>query len=138
MKKQQQISIFSMLDSYETPEIPPEEQKKGMKGWIIECSGIFLVKNGCSHNYRGVCTRPIVFEQDTRRDLKVHSGWFQAAVTTKGPYSGWYGPLKRIFRERPTWGDCLKYMKDIREEEDPIEVEYYEIIGSWNGVKTEY
>ena len=28
----EQISIFSLIDEYETPIIPPEEQKKGMKG----------------------------------------------------------------------------------------------------------
>ena len=127
-----------MLDLYETTEIPPEEQKKGMKGWIIECSGIFLVKNGHSHDHRGVCTRPIIFEEDTRKDPKAYSGWHQAAKTTKGPHHGWYGGIHRVFRDRPSWADCIKYMKDIKKKEDPAEVEYYEIIGDWSRVKREY
>ena len=134
----QQISMFAMLDEYETPEIPLEEQKAGMKGWIIEGSGIFLKRNGNDHDWRGVCTRPIILNENTEPDPGSYSGWFQAGETTKGPSSCWYGPVKRIFRERPTWHDCLKYMADTRERDDPEEVGYYEIIGLWNGAKYKY
>lgn len=133
-----QISMFDMLDEYETPEIPPEEQKKGMKGWIIECSGIFLMKNGYDHDHRGVCTRPVELEEDTKPDRRAHDGWFQAGRTTKGPYHGWYGPLHRIFRKRPSWTDCLKYMADTRRKDEPEEVRYYEVLGNWDGSKNEY
>jgi hypothetical protein len=135
---EQQISMFAMLDAYETPEIPPDEQKKGGKGWIIECSGIFLKKNGFDHDHRGVCTRQVILEKDTRPDPKAWDGWFQAGHTIKGPYHGWYGPVHRIFRQRPTWSDCLKYMADTRLEGEPEEVGYYEVIGDWNGAKYEY
>lgn len=138
MAQNEQISMFQMLDTYETPEIPPEEQKKGMKGWIIERSGIFLIENGFDHDWRGVCTRQIVFEEDTRPDRKAFGGWFQAAKTIKGPYHGWYGGLHKIFRKRPSWADCLKYMAETRKKGDPETVGYYEIIGDWNGKKYEY
>lgn len=131
-----QVSMFDMLDQYETPEIPPEEQKKGVKGWIIEGSGIFLRKNGFDHDSRGVCTRPIVFEQDTRKDRD--GCWWQAAHTTKGPYGGWYGGMKRVFRSRPSWADCLRFAKETRLKGDPEQVEYYEIIGDWAGAKREW
>lgn len=134
----EQISIFSVLDAYETPEIPPEEQKAGMKGWIIECSGIFLKKNGHDHDWRGVCTRPIILEEDTVPDKGAYSGWFQAGRTTRGPYHGWYGGLYRISRKRPTWSDCLKYMAERRLKDEPEDVRYYEIIGDWQDAKYEY
>lgn len=130
-----QMSVFAMLDSYETPEIPPEEQKAGMRGWIIECSGIFLRRNGYDHDSRGVCTRPIEFTEDTKKDAKAYDGWCQAARTIKGPHHEWLGPLYKVFRRRPTWNDCLKFMADTKREGDPEEVEYYEIIGMWEGVK---
>ena len=38
MNMNSQISMFSMLDEYETPQIPIEEQKKGVKGWVIDIS----------------------------------------------------------------------------------------------------
>ena len=133
-----QISMFELLDAYETPEIPPEEQKAGTKGWIIECSGIFLTENGFDHDWRGVCTRPIVFEEDTRVDKRAYSGWHQAARTTKGPRHGWYGGLHKVFRRRPSWTDCMKYMAETKRKGDPENVSYYEIIGDWAGEKYQY
>ena len=131
-----QISIFDMLDQYETPEIPPEEQKKGVKGWIIEGSGIFLMKNGWDHDWRGVCTRPIVFEKNTSKDRD--GCWWQAAHTINGPHGGWYGGMKRVFKVRPSWADCLRYAKETALKGDPEKVEYYEIIGDWAGAKREW
>ena len=136
MDQMTQISIFELMDEYETPEIPPEEQKKGVKGWIIEGSGILLRENGFDHDSRGVCTRPIVFEQDTRKDKDWR--WWQAAHTTKGPYGGWYGGMKRVFRSRPSWADCLRFASETRVNGDPEQVEYYEVIGDWAGAKREW
>ena len=130
--------MLALLDTYDTPEIPPEEQKKGMRGWIIEWSGTFLRENGYSYDSRGVCTRQIILEADTKPDRKAYDRWFQAGRTLKAPYHGWYGPFHRIFKQRPTWSDRLKYMSGIRERDDPEKVEYYEIIGNWDRVKHEY
>ena len=131
-----QISMFDMLDQYETPEIPPEMQKEGTKGWIIVNSGIFLRENGFDHDWRGVCTRPIIFEKDTYKDRQ--GRWCQWAHTTKGPYSGWCGPFKRVFKARPSWSDCKKHAADTRSKSDPEEVGYYEVLGDWNGAKYEW
>ena len=78
--------MLALLDTYGTPEIPPEEQKKGMRGWIIEWSGTFLRENGYSYDSRGVCTRQIILEADTKPDRKAYDRWFQAGRTLKAPY----------------------------------------------------
>ena len=136
--KSEQISMAFLLNNYETPEIPLGEQKAGMKGWIIECSGIFLAKNEFDKDWRGVCTRPVILEEDTVPDSRAYDGWFQAGKTTKGPHHGWYGPVHKIFAKRPTWSDCLKYMSDTKKTDDPDDVRYYEIIGLWDGAKYQY
>ena len=131
-----QISIFDMLDQYETPEIPPKEQKKGVKGWVIEWSGLFLRENGYDHDWHGVCTRQIILEQDTRKDKD--GRWVQAAHTIKGPFGGWYGQLHRVFSQRPSWADCLRWAAENRCKDDPDEVGYYEVLGDWTGAKYEW
>ncbi len=93
-----QLSMFELLDQYETPTIPIEEQKKGVKGWIIELSGIFLKKNGFKEDWRGVETRPVIFNEDTHKD---RHGWWQSCETTKGPSSGWVASPRMVFRTRP-------------------------------------
>ena len=129
--KGEQISFFSLLDEYETPIIPPEEQKKGMKGWIIQFSAILLVENGYDHDRTCVETRPVVFESDT---WKKNGTWKQDAVTTKGPCGGWYGPYKTIFRSRPTWQDCLLWARENHKSYMPEAVEYYSQTGDWHGI----
>ena len=129
--KGEQISIFSLMDEYETPIIPPEEQKKGTEGWIIQYSGIFLRENGFDHDRMGIETRPVVLEEDTR---KRGGTLAQAAHTTKGPHSGWYGHYKTIFRKRPTWQDCLHWAHENHESYMPEAVEYYSQTGDWHGI----
>lgn len=129
--KGEQISFFSLLDEYETPIIPPEEQKQGTKGWIIQFNGIFLRENGFDHDRVGVETRPIVLESDT---WKKNGIWEQNAATTKGPWCGWYGQYKTIFRTRPTWQDCLLWARENHKSYMPETVEYYSQTGDWHGI----
>ena len=126
-----QISMFEIMDQYETPVIPVEEQKKGVKGWIIELNGIFLRENGFKEDWRGVCTRPVVFEKDTKKDSH---GWWQYCHTTKGPSRGWMGSPRTVYRKRPTWNDCLKYARENGSKDDPKDVRYYERRGDWTGI----
>ncbi len=126
-----QISMFEILDQYETPTIPIEEQKKGVNGWIIELSGIFLRENGFKEDWRGVETRPVIFKDDTKKDS---SGWWQHCETTKGPSHGWMGSVHMIFRQRPTWNDCLKYAKENGHKDDPTDVRYYGRRGDWSSI----
>lgn len=134
--KTEQTSMFELLNEYETPMLPIEKQKCGVKGWIIEVSCICLKKNGHDRDWIGVCTRPIVFEQSTRKDSDgiLH----QYAQTTRGPYHGWWGPVYTVFTRRPSWNDCVRYVREHRHSGDPEEVRYYEIIGLWDDAKHEY
>lgn len=133
MDQMTQISIFEMLDEYETPEIPLEEQKAGVKGWIIDISCICLKKNFCKEEFTGVETRPIIFNRDTRKDRDGY--WTQDAECTKGPYSGWVCHPKRVFRRRPTWADCLKYGRErARKEGYPEDIRFYSRDGNFNAI----
>lgn len=133
MITENQISIFSILDEYETPQIPPEEQRKGMRGWIIEISVICLKENGYKTEWTGVETRPVIFLQDTRKDRDGFT--WQHCETTKGPYSGWAHSPKTIFRKRPSWADCMKYGREKAKEEGyPEEIRFYSRDGDWNEI----
>lgn len=133
MTNRGQISIFSMMDEYETPEIPLNEQTKGTKGWIIDISVICLKKNGYKEEWTGVETRPVVFTQNTREDRDGFT--WQYCETTKGPYHGWNSGPKRIFRKRPSWADCLKYGREkARKEGYPEDIRFYSRDGDWNGI----
>ena len=65
----------------------------------------------------GVCTQPVRFQEDSRKD-------FQAAETIHGSFHGWYGPIKTVYAKRPTWEECVEYArKDKRRPEKGV---YYE------------
>ena len=127
-----QISMFSILDEYETPFIPVEEQKKGVKGWIINFSGIFLRENGFKEDWHGVETRQIVFNADTKKD-KYGKMW-QDAKTIKGPSMGWMGSVKPVFKTRLTWNDCLTWARKNMHKDDPEDVRYFSHKGDWTGI----
>lgn len=124
-----QISIFDLLDEYKTPTIPAEEQKKGVKGWIMEISAICLRENGFKEDYVTVCTRPVVFKEDTRES---RDGWWQAAETTYGPSTGWYGSLREVYRKRPTWQECAEYAQ--RKHPEISDIRYSERNGNWDWI----
>jgi hypothetical protein len=128
-----QISMFQMLDEYETPQIPLDEQKMGGKGWIIDISAICLKKNGYKEEWTGVETRPVIFLRDTRKDRDGFT--WQHCETTKGPLQGWSSAPKRIFRKRPSWADCLKYGREkARKEGYPEDIRFYSRDGDFNGI----
>ena len=122
-----QISIFDLLN-IETPEIPLEEQKKGRKGWIIELSAIRCVENGFKEDEVCVCTRPVVFVEDTeeRKD-----GWWQRVETTYGPIYGWAASPRRIYAKRPTWNECVQFALD---QKYPGKITYMEVTGNWEHI----
>ena len=128
----EQISMFEMLNQYETPEIPIEEQKRGAKGWIIELSGLFLKENGFREDWRGVETRPVVFKENTHKDRR--GSWWQTCETIKGPSMGWTGSVRNVFRSRPTWNDCLKYAREHGHRDDPKDIRYYSRTGDWEPI----
>lgn len=133
MDQMTQISIFQLMDEYETPEIPLKEQKKGVKGWVIQISCICLKKNGYRQDWTGVETRPVIFTENTHKDRD--GFWWQCCQSTKGPYFGWAKGPEKVFRERPTWNDCLKWVRDNREDE-PEDIRYYSRDGAWNEINS--
>ena len=124
-----QISMFELLGMTGTPEIPLAEQKKGRRGWIIEISAICPKENGFKEDMTYVCTRPVIFEEDTmeRRD-----GWWQRVRTTHGPVHGWSASPVKVYAKRPTWDECLKFAE---QDKDTIgRIEYAERDGDWNWI----
>ena len=131
MDQMTQISIFELMDEYETPEIPLKEQKKGVKGWVIQIEGIYLRKNGWPGDWTGVETRPVIFTGNTHKDRD--GFWWQSVQSTKGPFFGWTKGPERVFKARPTWNDCLKYVRENRQDH-PEEVRYRSRDGDWNEI----
>ena len=123
----EQLSIWALFDEYETPLMPKEQQKKDAVGWIIEFSGLFLRKNGFKSDWRGICTRPVIFERDTNKNG-------QMAHTIKGTHIGWCGWNKEIFSKRPTWNDCLMFAKRHTHKGEPEDVRYYDRTGDWKPI----
>jgi len=129
-----QMSMFEMLGETGTPVIPAEAQKAGRRGWIIEISGIWLKENGFREDAIAVCTRPIVFEEDTRKDELGRVR--QHAKTTYGPAGGWFGGEEKVYARRPTWAECVQYARERRSY--PAQVVYYERNGSFENPVYEY
>ena len=103
---QEQTTLFDALeDAYTTPVLPPEEQRKGMRGWIVEA---VPYRDGNEDDAKYVLlmlqARIVEFERDTVRTAK---GWSQNAHTADRNM-GWGGWERLIFRSRPTVGDMLK------------------------------
>lgn len=126
----EQLNFFDLIGEAETPLIPFEEQKKGRRGWIIEISAILLKKNGWKEDAICVCTRPVVFEENSTKDK--YGRMWQQAKTIHGPYSGWSGRGKEIYASRPTWEECKKFAK--RHYTIPDKVLYYERDARYNEV----
>ena len=124
-----QISMFELLDEYETPLLPADRQKAGTVAWVIEWSGLFLRKNGFKDDWHGVCTRPVILENDTDESKR-----FQAAHTIKGTHQGWYGGIHPLYAKRPTWNDCVLWARQHRKQDAPEEVRYYDRDGNWKAI----
>lgn len=105
-----QVSMFDLLGIPTTPIIPPEAQKKGVKGWVIEIEGNYLIRNGFRENMIGVTARRIELLGDTKHDRR---GWWQNVRTIdycKG--DGWYGGCYTLYAKKPTWAECERYVRE--------------------------
>lgn len=126
----EQISMFEMLGEDETPVIPFEKQKRGMKGWVIEIQGIYTRENGFDRNMVGVTTKEVELKADSytryNRTLNRTEQWQNAFSTGKGGCrgDGWIGSPKKLYARRPTWRECQEYVKR-NHKGDPYE---YEIV----------
>lgn len=139
VKMTEQLSLLDMLD-LDTDMMPIEEQLEGRKGWIIECTGICLKKNGFKEDHVRVATRQIVFEKSTATN-KVHKvdgdEIWQQAKSVHGPYIGWMGSVRPIYKSRPSMRECEKWaLENLSEcKKDGIrKIEYGERDGNWNWI----
>lgn len=112
-----QLSIFELMDLDETPVIPFEQQKRGMKGWVIEIQGIFTVENGFKKNQVGVTTKRVVLNQDSytrhNRTLDRIEKWQAATCTGEGGCKGdgWVGDPRKLYVKRPSWRELQDYVR---------------------------
>lgn len=130
-----QMNMFEMLGEDLTPEIPFEEQKRGMKGWVIELQGIFTKENGFKKDMVGVTTKQVVLKADSytrhNRTLDREEKWQNAESTGVGGCrgDGWVGSPQKLYARRPTWRECMEYVKK-NHKGDPYE---YEIVYTRKG-----
>ena len=112
-----QISMFELMDMDETPTIPFEQQKRGMKGWVIEIQGIYTVENGFKKNMVGVTTMQVILKSDSHtrvnRTLNRTEQWQNAVCTGIGGCKGdgWLGTPKKLYVRRPTWRELENYVR---------------------------
>ena len=113
--KPEQISMFGMLDEWETPVLPIEQRNKDVKAWVIEAIG---TKNSIAMDapiaYWAVRARRVMFTVDAKRDLKAYSKWCTGAESCDGKnYFGWLGGLghEPIFSKRPSYSDMEKFVR---------------------------
>lgn len=106
-----QISVFELLGMDETPEIPFEEQKEGVKGWVIETAGLYLVKNGFKEDMIGVTVRHVQLRADSWTDRENYK-WQNAVTIDHCKGDGWIGGPKKLYARKPTWAECEKYVRE--------------------------
>jgi len=117
-----QISMFELLGLDDTPEIPVDRQKKGVKGWVIEIAADFLPENGYRQHVVGVTTKCVILEEDTRPDSR-GSLWQSAHVVKDGCNGdGWMGTPRKLYDGRPTWRELQEYVKTHYRGETPYEI----------------
>lgn len=106
-----QISMFEMLGLDETPTIPFEKQKKGVKGWVIEIAGLYTKENGNKENTVGVTTVRVILDSDSETDSR--GQWQYAHVIEDGcKGDGWIGSPETLYERRPTWRELQNYARE--------------------------
>lgn len=128
MMDAEQVSMFTLVEEYETPQLPPEERKKDVKAWTIEAYG---VKNSILDDapilFWITQPRRIIFERDSRWDSH-YQRWDTFGHSLGGNYWGWYGGHGKmlVFRRKPSIGDCLLYARQQRDYVSGTEIRYQE------------
>lgn len=106
-----QISIFQMMDQYETERLPYKACKAGVIAWTIECAAI----NNSWDTAAPVLwitakPRKIRFKRDSERD---QYGWctYYDSIDS-GDYFGGWGSRVDAFAAKPTLADCERYARE--------------------------
>lgn len=125
MKDAEQVSMFTLVEQYETPQLPPEERKKDVKAWTIEA---FAMAKGWDTDeiaYWVVRPRRIVFIRDSRWDSH-YQCWDTFGDSLGGNYWGWYGGhgSMPVFIKKPSHWDCFLFVKRKREYRPGQEIRY--------------
>ena len=111
-----QISMFDMLGMDETPEIPFEDQKAGVRGWIIEIQGIYTVENGFPENMIGVTTELVQLNYDSHVDKYGYRHQSGSVIKDGCRGDGWTGAVRKLYAARPTWNELVKYARENHKE----------------------
>lgn len=109
--KDGQISIFQLMDQYETERLPYEACKKGVVAWTIECAAITNSWD-VSAPVQFITAKPrkILFKADSKKD---QYGWCTYYDSIDGGnYFGGWGSLVDAFVAKPTVADCERYARE--------------------------
>ena len=124
--KPEQVTMFGLLDGYETPQLAVKYRNRGVKAWVIEAAAWKeSLKPDVPILYWGVRARRVEFIENAKPDNRAYSGWFTAADSCDGKqHFGWYGGLghEPVFEERPTFADMEKYVKRRRGYREGVEI----------------
>ena len=83
----EQVTMFGLLDGYETPQLAVKYRNQGVKAWVIEAAAWKeSLKPDAPILYWGVRARRVEFQENAKPDKESASGW-------------WYG--KTSFRHIP-------------------------------------
>lgn len=126
MMDAEQISMFALVEQYETEQLPPAERKKDVKAWTIQVQGITnSFRQDAPILYCIVRPVRIIFERDSRWDSH-YQKWDTFGHSLGGRYWGWYGGHGRmtVFRRKPTHGDCFLYARQWKEYVPGTEIRY--------------
>ena len=107
-----QMSIFQILDQYETERLPYEACKADVIAWTIECAAITNSWDTAAPvQFIAARPRKIKFKADSRKD---QYGWslFYDSVGGPGEYFGGWGSRCDVFVTRPTDADCERYARE--------------------------
>ena len=125
MMEAEQVSMFTLVEEYETEQIPPEERKKDVKAWTIEAFAMAKGMDTDEIAFWVVRPRRIVFERDSRWDSR-YQKWDTFGHGIGGDYWGFYGGhgSMPVFIKKPSHGDCFLFVKRKREYRPGQEIRY--------------
>lgn len=117
-----QISIFQIMDQYETERLPYEACKAGVIAWTIECAAITNSWDAAAPVlYITAKPRKIRFKRDSEMDKW---GWctYYDSIDSGNYFGGW-GSRVDAFAAKPTVSDCERYAREHYRKDKRITAE---------------
>lgn len=107
---QGQISVFDLLGEYDTPLLPFEVCKKGVKAWIVEFARITNSwDRDAPVQFVALRPRKIIFEEDSELD---EYGWNLFYRSVGSPYFEEWGGTETIFARKPSFDDMIRFFEN--------------------------